>query len=351
MSFRVATLALSGVVCALADAGALDCAPAAKPVDVVLRTDRDTGPRHLMLSGGQSPALRLVDPADGSVLWSAGNAAPASQIFPSMWAGFGASLTVLDLDGNGTHDRIYAGDLAGRIWRFDIHHGKSAPELLTGGIFASLGGGPPAVRAFVAPADVSLASSAPAPWLNVSIGSASITPGIDANRFYVLRDHFPFDSWTREQYLDWSPITESRLSWSNSPADAQSASPAGTADTAGFYVTIGRGSVLTASITVAGRAIVAVANDLAGTGQQCTAAVTISKLSLDTSLHGEHEIPSVPNDFPVALPGRFPASEPFRIESTGGEALARCRFGDSIIDGCEASLQLHPVWWRREDAD
>ena len=61
-------------------------------------------------------------PASGRQLWTGGAIGAVTQRFADMAAGFTSSLAVIDTDGDGAHDRIYAGDLQGRLWRFDIEH-------------------------------------------------------------------------------------------------------------------------------------------------------------------------------------------------------------------------------------
>ncbi len=50
-----------------------------------------------------------------------------------------ADVRVFDLTGDGFADRMYAADMGGRVWRFDIHNGQTRANLVTGGVFASLG--------------------------------------------------------------------------------------------------------------------------------------------------------------------------------------------------------------------
>ena len=44
-------------------------------------------------------------------------------------------------NGDGYSDRMYAADLGGRIFRYDITNGNSASTLVAGGVFAALGQG------------------------------------------------------------------------------------------------------------------------------------------------------------------------------------------------------------------
>ena len=55
---------------------------------------------------------------------------------------FPSDLKVIDLDGDNFADRIYASDMGGQIWRFDIFNGQPAATLVNGGVIAQLGGAP-----------------------------------------------------------------------------------------------------------------------------------------------------------------------------------------------------------------
>src|SRR5690606_14129861 len=64
-------------------------------------------------------ALFIVDAFTGSLLWH-GGAAAATRRFSAMRYSIPADAKVIDLDANGFADRIYAADMGGQIWRFDI---------------------------------------------------------------------------------------------------------------------------------------------------------------------------------------------------------------------------------------
>ena len=50
-----------------------------------------------------------------------------------------ATSVSIDLDGNGFADRMYAADMGGQVWRFDITNGQPAASLVAGGVIAQLG--------------------------------------------------------------------------------------------------------------------------------------------------------------------------------------------------------------------
>ena len=57
----------------------------------------------------------------------------------------------VDLTGDGFADRMYAADMGGRVWRFDIRNGQPASSLVWGGVFASLGLGDVATHHAIRP--------------------------------------------------------------------------------------------------------------------------------------------------------------------------------------------------------
>lgn len=84
----------------------------------------------------QGNAVFMVDAKTGSLLWSASNG-NASLVLSDMDNAIPAGIRPLDLDLDGVVDRMYAVDLVGRLWRFDIHNETQFD--ITGGAIAELG--------------------------------------------------------------------------------------------------------------------------------------------------------------------------------------------------------------------
>ncbi len=88
-----------------------------------------------------------------------------------------AEVKVIDFDGDGFADRMYAADMGGQVWRFDVFNGQSAANLVNGGVIAQLGAAPsatPAVadtRRFYYSPDVALVSTKDYHFVHVGIGS------------------------------------------------------------------------------------------------------------------------------------------------------------------------------------
>ncbi len=177
---------------------------------------QDNGPYVTDTSGNQ---IFMVDAESGNVLWYAGPStdAGADLKLASMTHGIPADVRVFDITGDGYADRMYAADMGGRVWRFDINNGQTRPNLVTGGVFASLGnahlGTHPitTTRRFYDAPDVSFLTSGGKTWLNLAIGSGFRGHPLDLqtqDRFYSLRDHLPFARLSQAQYNTATVITE-----------------------------------------------------------------------------------------------------------------------------------------------
>jgi type IV pilus assembly protein PilY1 len=167
-------------------------------------------------SGSQ---IFMVDALSGDVVWYAGPAADtgADLRHASLTHSIPADVRIFDITGDGFADRMYAADMAGRVWRFDIHNGQTRANLVTGGVFASLGnahlGAHPTstTRRFYSAPDVAFLAHGGKTWLNIAIGSGyrGHPLNIDTqDRFYSLRDHLPFARLTQAQYNAATVITE-----------------------------------------------------------------------------------------------------------------------------------------------
>jgi type IV pilus assembly protein PilY1 len=97
---------------------------------------------------------------------------------------------------------MYAADLGGQIWRFDIANGKSANDLVSGGVIASVGGEDSAVdRRFYFAPDVAEVRCGGTSFYNVAIGSGDRENPVNDtsvnNAFFSFRDYLmrtPVDS-------------------------------------------------------------------------------------------------------------------------------------------------------------
>ena len=163
----------------------------------------------------------MVDAITGTLIWRAGPTSDAGAQLPlaKMTNSIPGDVRVIDLSGDGFADRMYAADMGGRVWRFDIRNGQAAADLVLGGVFASLGNGDLAVktdatknrRFFYAP-DVALVKVGTTNFINIGIGSGHrekpITDVTVVNRFYSLRDFNVFSQVQNTQYKATCGTTE-----------------------------------------------------------------------------------------------------------------------------------------------
>jgi type IV pilus assembly protein PilY1 len=160
----------------------------------------------------------IVDSVSGNVLWH-GAPSGGTADFANMNYAIPADVRVIDLNTDGYADRMYAADMGGQVWRFDVSNGNAASSLVAGGVIAQLGGAPQATpaladtRRFYYAPDVALVN-ADTPFLHVGIGSGhrerpnSI---FNEDRFYSIRDYNTFRKLTQGQYDAITPVTEGDL--------------------------------------------------------------------------------------------------------------------------------------------
>jgi type IV pilus assembly protein PilY1 len=163
-------------------------------------------------SDGVGKYLYIVDAVTGARLWTAGPTSGTGIDFVAsrMTHSIPSAPAVLDMDADGYADRMYVGDMAGQVWRFDIWKGQTADKLVTGGVIASLGAKDESTktkantRRFYSPPDVAAVSKPGIPtYLNIAIGSGYRGHPLDTytnDAFYALRDYDPFTKLTQTAY-------------------------------------------------------------------------------------------------------------------------------------------------------
>ena len=177
-------------------------------------------------------AIYFVDLLTGAKIWSAGeNAADHKLVLPQMRHSIPAPLAVLDINQDGLADRMYVGDMGGRVWRFDIVNGGAGTELVEGGMIASLGAAhlpPPRpaseIRRFYAAPDIVPVVSQGKYFLTINLGSGYRAHPLDAttnDEFFSVRDFnvqgvidtddYPTTPLTRSGLLDITNDTNPTL--------------------------------------------------------------------------------------------------------------------------------------------
>lgn len=84
--------------------------------------------------------IHMLDLQTGNRIWWAGpDNSGASLELEDMTRAIPTQVQVIDMSGDGFADRMYAADVGGQIWRFDIMNGSSVANLVEGGVIADLG--------------------------------------------------------------------------------------------------------------------------------------------------------------------------------------------------------------------
>lgn len=196
-------------------------------------------------------AIFIVDANDGTKLWQAGPAGSANGGNPNllladMTNSIPADISVLDTDGDGYSDRMYAADMRGQLWRFDIDNknNSGAAGLVSGGVIARLGDATAAGnrRFYYAP---SVALSKERTHLNIAIGSGYREHPLNTtihDAFFVIRDENIYGPATSGGNPVYTAITMSDLYDTTSnligegTAAQITAAKAALADKEGWYI-------------------------------------------------------------------------------------------------------------------
>ncbi|MEO1247988.1 MAG: PilC/PilY family type IV pilus protein [Pseudomonadota bacterium] len=181
----------------------------------------------------QGAGIYMLDLQTGELLWRAGPDDDADlTLDPGLRPGFSRSIPnqirVIDLNGDGFADRMYASDLGGQLLRFDIFNGRPpdgnglTTQMVTGGVIAQLGAeglASPAdsdTRRFYNAPDVSLFNDTiqNRRFIAVSIGSGHRASPLDnrvGDRFFSVRDKDVFNQLTQDDYDNYAVVRDTDL--------------------------------------------------------------------------------------------------------------------------------------------
>lgn len=153
-------------------------------------------------------AIYIVNANTGAKIWQAGppgsnNGSDPDLVLKEMTNSIPADITIIDGNGDGYHDRIYAADMRAQLWRIDLNNDNTSAATLAqdengsdmGGVIAKLGGKKDEDnRRFYYAPDVSLSKSGL--HYNIAIGSGYRSHPLDVDihdSFYIVRDGFSMD--------------------------------------------------------------------------------------------------------------------------------------------------------------
>jgi type IV pilus assembly protein PilY1 len=167
--------------------------------------------------------IHVLDLLSGETLWYAGHDSTDADLkLGTMSKAIPTRIKVIDINGDRFADRMYASDLGGQVWRFDVSNGNRRASLVAGGVIAQLGAEgldtPTAAdtRRFYNSPDVAMFKDPRQNrrFISVSLGSGYRAHPLDlsaTDRFYSIRDPYVFNALTQEQYNNFEPFTEADL--------------------------------------------------------------------------------------------------------------------------------------------
>ena len=179
---------------------------------------------HPATADGVGAGIHMLDLATGATLWRAGptTETTANLKLATMTRSMPNAIRVVDLNGDRFADRMYASDMGGQVWRFDLFNGQGVASLVTGGVIARVGAEglatPTAAdtRRFYNSPDVSLITDRQQQrsFIAVSLGSGYRAHPFDltaADRFFSIRDPYVYKKLTQDEYNTFPIITDSNL--------------------------------------------------------------------------------------------------------------------------------------------
>ena len=180
-------------------------------------------PAHPSSPDAQGAGVHILDLVSGNRLWWAGPTGSGANLeLSDMTRSIPTQVRVIDLTGDGLADRMYAADMGGQLWRFDIDGGEAPNSLVAAGVHARLGAegldAPSAAdtRRFYSSVDVSVFTDTNIGrrYAALSIGSGYRAHPLDnsaSDRFYSVRDDNLFGFMDQQAHNDFTPITEADL--------------------------------------------------------------------------------------------------------------------------------------------
>ena len=169
--------------------------------------------------------ISMLDLMTGQQLWRAGRT-NADLTLTEMTRSIPSQIRAIDFSGDGFVDRMYAVDVGGQVWRFDVFRNKkpddSTDPLVTGGVIARFGGervataGATDTRRFYSAPDVSIFAD---PVLNrrflaIGVGSGYRAHPLDISAndaYYSLRDPDLFAKLGQGDYNNYVEAVDANM--------------------------------------------------------------------------------------------------------------------------------------------
>lgn len=181
--------------------------------------DADQDHVNVITADDVGRAIFIVDASTGAKLWSVGPTNAHNLTKTDMLYSIPATVRVLDTNNDDLADQMYAGDVGGQLWRFDITNGNSASQLVTGAVIADVSGTTEdTARRFYHEADVSVIIENNKRKLAVSVGTgfhAHPLSELTTDRMYMFKQDnvtsAPDDGNDSGTEPDYVKMTEANL--------------------------------------------------------------------------------------------------------------------------------------------
>lgn len=169
----------------------------------------------------EGAGIYMLDLVTGVEIWRAGTDAAADLQLAGMTRAFPTRIRAIDFDGNRIADRMYATDVGGQVWRFDLFPGEVPATAVAGGVIAQLGAEGLNINNLTA-ADTRRIYNAPdialfndpvenRRFLSISVGTGYRAHPLNndaTDRFYSMRDSDVFNKLTQIQYDQYVVATD-----------------------------------------------------------------------------------------------------------------------------------------------
>ena len=269
--------------------------------------------------------VMVLDALTGTPIWQAGPAASGAtynQTVAGMTYAIPANVTMLDSNGDGKIDRIYAADTGANVWRINVD--DASPANWTVSKLAALGGTGANARKFLYGPDVIPATTANN-FDSLLIGSGDREHPFDTtvqNRYYMIKDDHGLNA------VRASPVTEGTAGSTTGVAgqlydttadliQVGTAAQIAAAKTAmaaatGWYVTLGTGEkVVSGSTTLAGTVIFGTNTPATAATNSCTGNLGEARIYMMSYLDGT-------STFDVNQSNTLTVRDRYQIRAGGG---------------------------------
>lgn len=174
------------------------------------------------INDSEGVGIFMLDLMTGATIWRAGNDNLADLQLAAMTRSFPTQIKAIDVNGDGLADRMYAADVGGQLWRFDIFSGMPAASLVTGGVIARFGFEGTTTPATEGPRriynspDVAVFTDTlqNRRFISVSIGTGYRAHPLNTgavDRFYSLRDPDVFNQLSQADFDAYNIATDADM--------------------------------------------------------------------------------------------------------------------------------------------